>query len=271
MALVHKVGWEPTFTVKSDWYWPIAQAASRFAHFEDWPSAGDFEALHAEAAREVGQSPLRFAANVRKQDKRSEAGHIVLEALYDARITQSSEVPTRERDWHDFFNMLCFVTFPRSKRALHARHYRILKERIAPTDTRLPNARTPEQDALTLFDEGGVIVVATPTLAARMSTMGDDLEAELIAQTHAQHVCVVPFGHALFEHLVEGLMMPGSRGFVVAAGDDARGLPSDRATLLRDADGAFERVLRDDTRFLSPREQHHVRLPLLRPLVPRAL
>jgi hypothetical protein len=268
MALVHKVGWEPRFADKSPWYWPIAPLAGRFASFEDWPTARDFEALHAEAAHAAQTPALRFAANVRKQDKRSEAGFIVLEALYDSRITLAGEVPTRERDWHDFFNMLCFATFPRSKRALHARHCRILYERVAKTDTRLPNARTPEQDALTLFDEGGVIVVATPRLAQRLSTLGDDLEAELIAQEDAEHVCVVPFGHALFEHLVEGLLMPGSRAYVVPAGDDAHGLPRDLAVLLREADRGFERVLSDAARFLSPREQHHVRLPLLRPLVP---
>src|SRR4051812_49164817 len=105
MALVHRVGWDARFCQRSPWFWPLSAAASRFEQLPDWPSLADFDAVYAEFT--AGVAPLRFRSNVRKQDKRAD-GQVVLSALYDARISQAGEVPTRERDWHDLLNMLCF-------------------------------------------------------------------------------------------------------------------------------------------------------------------
>ncbi len=259
MALVHKLGWDPHFMARSPWFWPLASATRRFEAFVDWPTLADFDALYAEHALTTGVPPLRFADNVRKQDKRVH-GRIVLDALYDGRIALSREVPTRERDWHDFFNVLCFVTFPRAKNALHARQYAALRARIDAETRRLPNARTPEQDALTLFDEGGAVVVAEPDAARALQLAAAEArEAMVVELQQSGQARVVPFGHALFEHLVEGLRCPGGCTYVAAVDS----VPDDADLLLDVLDQKLAAALQDPQAFASPRQCSHLHLQAL--------
>jgi len=209
MGLVHKVGWDPALCERSAWFWPLSAAAKHFAAHADWPSFADFDAAYLACTAGTGAPALTFRDNVRKQDKRAE-GRVVLEALYDARITLVREVPTRERNWHDLLNMLCFATFPHSKLALHARQYARLAERVDASTARLPNRRTPEQDALTLFDEGGVLLAGAPDAAAQLAAAAPEArESVCLELCEARLLRVVPFGHALYEHLIEGLRCPG--------------------------------------------------------------
>ena len=71
------------------------------------------------------------------------------------------EVETRPGNWHDFFNALVWLTFPRTKEALNARHYYGME---AQRSLRSP-ARGALRDTATLFDESGIVVVcADPEL-----------------------------------------------------------------------------------------------------------
>lgn len=257
MALVHKVGWVADFARRSPWFWPIEAVARRFEARLDWPTRDDLAALYAARAVRVGAPPLRFVENVRKRDKRTD-GRVAIEALYDARIALRGEVPTRECDWHDFFNALCFATFPRAKHALHARQYAALAARLRPEDTRMPGARTREQDALTLFDEGGAAIVATTEAAQALVAPGADHDTAA-ALERAGVARVVPFGHAIFEHLVEGLRCPGGLTYI----EMVDVVPHDDEALLDFVDHALARALADPSRFATPRASAPVRLVAL--------
>jgi hypothetical protein len=41
-------------------------------------------------------------------------------------IGNTGEVPTRSRNWHDWFNALAWLAWPHSKAALNARHVRAI-------------------------------------------------------------------------------------------------------------------------------------------------
>jgi hypothetical protein len=80
---------------------------------------------------------------------------------YETRVYARGKVLTRSRNWHDLFNALVWITFPRSKAAINRHHYR---ETLARQGEGL---RGTPRDVLTLFDEGGVIVVSgEPELGA---------------------------------------------------------------------------------------------------------
>lgn len=261
MALAHRVGWEPNFLSRSPWFWPLSEAASRFQELTDWPTTRDFDSLYETLTRGKGVGSLRFGDNVRRQDKRV-GGYVNLDALYDARITKHGEVPSRPRDWHDLFNALCFATFPRSKTALHQRQYTILEQRVGHHATHLPGARTREQDALTLFDEGGVVIAADAVAYGSLSAMEREPRQECIGQVvqeslPAPHVprtvlggklVVVPFGHALFEHLIEGLRCPGGCTQLVELPE----VPEERGPLLDAVDRELSMALSDPQRFVNP-------------------
>ncbi|HKU39758.1 MAG TPA: DUF3025 domain-containing protein [Polyangiales bacterium] len=256
MALRHSLGWDAGFPRRSPWFWPLSGAAARFAAYAEWPPRSAYEAAYRELALPLGAAPLAFVENVRKADKR-EAGRVVLERLYEGRVACAGEVPTRECDWHDFFNALCFITFPHAKHALHARGYRVLRERVGEEAARLPGARTPEQDALTLFDEGGAVIAAEADAYRQLLEAPEgDLLRGCVERGSAR---VVPFGHALFEHLVEGLRCPGGSTRVVRV-ESAR---VEDAELVRVVDRALAELLANPTLFRYPREGGHMRLDTL--------
>ena len=75
---------------------------------------------------------------------------------YEERAFMQGEVATRPDNFHDLFNALIWLCFPQTKAALNARHVQVLRE--AAQSQPLP-VRGPVRDAITQFDECGVIVV----------------------------------------------------------------------------------------------------------------
>ena len=212
---------DPGFLARSPLLWPLEQAARRLGPLDGFPSH--------EALRQVfeGQPPVRFVPAAPRGRRR---GSVDAAALYDGRITLERRVPTRVGCWHDLMNALVWGTFPRAKRALHARQHRAIAARIAPGARTLPPARTRELDALALLDEGGVIVLG-----------GDG--------------AMLVFGHAIYESLALGVA-PAIVAAIVVGTNTARG-DADR---LAHADGALASVLEDETRLTTPAELKRVDL-----------
>jgi hypothetical protein len=164
--------------------------------------------------------------------------------MYDARITLDRCVPTRERSWHDLINALVWGTFPRAKRALHARQHRATTERVSRGARTLPPTRTREQDALALIDEGGVVVLASHTGTASAALR----DAGALRAMNASGVAeAMIFGHAIYESLVLGVA-PAAVAAVVVARDGAE------VDTIREADATLARALEDMSRFRTPGE-----------------
>lgn len=250
MALTHTRAFSDAALRESAWYWAIEPAVLALGSCADFPTRDHLSALHADAARQAGVPALRFAPYIKRTRKQRNAP-IDLESLYDGSISARHEVPTREGDWHDLFNALVFASFPRSKHALHARQFAQIRQRVEHGARTLPGARSREQDALTLFDEGGCFVAGeAPALEP---LVGLTLESfyEALRKGIAERVLVVaPFGHALFEHKVAGLRGPSSFAYLLAIPR----LVSDRTELVQTLDRAFAQVLQDGARFRSPAE-----------------
>lgn len=107
---------------------------------------------HAPAPRTDAGLPVRF-------------GQPSTELAYEAQINNTGLVPTRPGDWHDFFNALAWCVWPRTKAALNALHSRAIAEResVGLTD------RGRHRDALTQFDECGVLVITSdPCIATAL-------------------------------------------------------------------------------------------------------
>lgn len=262
MVLRHRDGWDPAFLSRSPWFWPLRSAGAALTRLQDWPTRAALDSVFARRAQLCGAPALRFGQALRKRDKHDGA-HVRLEGNYDVRITQHGEVPTRERNWHDLLNALCFASFPLAKQALHRRQCAAMLQRVDASCGRWPSCRTPEQDALTLFDEGGVAIAVEHGVYAALSVASEaERSVQLLGAIEASHARVVPFGHALFEHLLEGLRCPGGSTRVVrvdsaTASDDA---------LLASVDRGLADQLGDAEAFRSPREGA---LPRIGPLLQR--
>ena len=151
----------------------------------------------------------------RQKRRRREKPPVDPESMYDASIVRGV-VPTRARCWHDYLNALVWVTFPRAKAALHARQYAMIRAWATPGAPSLPNARTREQDAVALIDEGGVVV---------LSAAGREV--------------AIPFGHALFEGLVYETPSMIARAVPIAV----ESIPDDIGARIALADEALARRL----------------------------
>lgn len=225
--------WTASFYETSPLFWPIAPAASALSAFDRWPDA-------EELTRALSAAPVRFelAAPRPRRRKAPATG-----SGYDARITSDRAVPTRARSWHDLLNALVWATFPRAKTALHARQHRMIAARVGG-NARVPSARSPEQDAVAMLDEGGLVLLCTPHLEAELAGALAQLGnggAEVLRLAVAEGAaCPVLFGHALYEGLAcrwGGIVR--AAGYLVPVSE----VPADAASRVAVADGALAALL----------------------------
>ncbi len=114
---------------------------------------------------------------------------------YEAFIAQTGHCPTREGQ-HDFFNGLCWIRFPATKRRLN----QLQSAHIAADGVR--PVRGPVRDALTVFDENAAFLNAPDALwEALQAKHWQDLFGRL-RPLWAQSQLVL-FGHALLEKLTQ--------------------------------------------------------------------
>ena len=157
------------------------------AQFADWPEQPGYDALlaHARACGQALPPALRFACDLEPSQ------------YYEMHIGSSGEVPTRTRNWHDWFGALCWLSWPQSKLALNARHVRAI--------ARGEVGRGPFRDAATLLDECGVILpVCDDVLAQALRDMDWQTLFVTRAADWGQRIDSHVLGHALFE---QGLAM----------------------------------------------------------------
>jgi hypothetical protein len=185
-----------------------------------WPACEDFNAIagacHPPLENAAGK-PLRFVPQETRQ--------ATFEDKFEPRVYMRGEVQMRPCNWHDTLNALVWLTFPRSKAALNERHYRALIEQRASGALN----RTPAQDVLTLFDEGGVIVVSSNGVLGDLLRDGE--WKELFWRRRSDVISGMRFylfGHALYEKMLHPYPGVTARGVLHSVAPDFFDLPVDR-------------------------------------------
>lgn len=138
---------------------------------------------------------------------------------YEQRLYARGELEFREYNWHDLFNVLVWLTFPRAKAALNARHHAAL-----PAGSE--GGRGPVRDALTLFDESGVIVLSAD--AELLSMIREFRWKPLFWERRAAVVADMDFllfGHALCEKALAPYKGITGRGLLLEVERDFLALP----------------------------------------------
>lgn len=202
--------WDPDCLARSPMFEPLlAVAPARGAR---WPEAAELQrALDARIPPVRNARGLPLAIVPPGPRRRGYAGQ------YEVRVFLEGRLQARPGDWHDYFNILVWLAFPRAKAALNARHHAELERQHAAGERN----RGPVQDALTLLDEGGVIVASS-----------DDELLELLRQWRWKELFwkrraglgarmrFFVFGHAIYEKALRPFLGITSRGllFSVAPG-----------------------------------------------------
>ena len=115
----------------------------------DFPTLHDCNALlatHPSAITVQNGKPVRFVPQ--------QGGKLLFADQYEPRCYLEGEVQMRANNWHDLFNALVWLTFPKTKAVLNARHYYALVDQMESGAA----GRGTVRDVNTLFDESGVIV-----------------------------------------------------------------------------------------------------------------
>jgi len=148
---------------------------------------------------------------------------------YEIGVFESGRVATRPESLHDWFNALAWLAFPRTKARINALHARAL-----PTEAK--GRRSPLRDLLTIFDEGGAIVVCSDErlLALLRSAAWKALLWENRDRVRKEMKITV-FGHAVQEQALEPRPGITCKAIVLREGKDAGDLDAGAAQWLADA------------------------------------
>jgi hypothetical protein len=126
-------------------YLPFLQQFSK----PGFPACEQLNSLLPDGLHTAGGRPIRFVNSSELDDD-----------AYEQRIFTNGQISTRANNWHDLFNALVWMRFPQIKTALNTLHFHGWSESSDGNRGRL-------RDALTLFDECGVIVFANDTTVLR--------------------------------------------------------------------------------------------------------
>lgn len=204
--------WNPNFYNASPIFEPLTPLAKNFQDCCDWPSRQQLGFLLRETGIRVEAGsglPIQFVSQKTSNNKD-------LKQHYESRIFLTGKVSTRQENWHDFFNALVWITFPRAKAALNRIHYQELMH--APQTN--VEKRGPLRDAATLFDESGVVVLGSrPVLIELLKQHEWKKVFWQRRSTVLSSMRFIVFGHALFEKALRPYVGMTGKGLFIRVDD----------------------------------------------------
>lgn len=178
----------PAVLAASSLFEPIAHLLAGFAR-PGVPGVGELNALlrqHAPSATSGAGRALRFVPPPAEP------------SAYESLIHATGEVPTRTDDWHDFFNALAWCVWPRSKATCNALHIVEAQQRESAGLT----GRGKRRDALTQFDECGMVVVSSDPQIPALLAGHEWEEVFWRRRTRLQETTrFIVFGHGTWDQL----------------------------------------------------------------------
>ncbi|HEX9672666.1 MAG TPA: DUF3025 domain-containing protein [Burkholderiales bacterium] len=198
--------WDPGFLARSPMFEPLRALGGALATPE-WPTRQVLQNL-----LERGGDPVVTRSGLPVRLVPAGGRMRSFEERYEARVHFRGEMVIRDRNWHDLLNVLVWLTFPCAKAALNARHFQALEAQRAAGAAN----RGPAQDALTLFDEGGVIVASRDKKLLEL--LAEWRWKELFWGNRARlqsRMSFLLFGHALYEKALHPFLGITGRGVVL--------------------------------------------------------
>ncbi len=184
------------------------------------PRHDELNALGTPSVVSGGGAPIRFVPPAAS-------------AQYEVRIFETGEVQTRPDSWHDLFNALVWLAFPRTKAVLNRHHYEQIKSRVGE------RLRGTVRDVLTLFDEGGIVVAAAD---AELSCLLREFRwKELFWKRRTEvrrSMRFYVFGHAIYEKALEPYKGVTAKALILDAAPGLLDAPIERQLAELDARAA---------------------------------
>lgn len=225
--------WDADFAERSPIFEPLRAVAARLRG-PHWPTLDKLQWLASEAPTLETASGMPLS--IVREDRSWSLG-------FEARAYLHGELQVRTMNWHDLFNVLTWRVFPRAKAAINRAHYEALPE---ARDGR----RGARRDALTLFDESGVILAASDAtlLDAVREFRWRELFLERREELADELRCIV-FGHALYEKALAPYVGLTGHALLLSVAPDVLAL--DGEALVERLDAAVAAQLDDEATFTA--------------------
>lgn len=189
-----KQKWDVNFVSFSPIFEPLKPWVEKFRQFKtSWPELKDYQSIldsEEHAIKTLSGKTLKIV----QQD--GKPGHF--HEHYAPRIYLTGEIQTRMKNWHDFFQFLTWFMFPKTKAVINSIHVPAAQSRI---DNEIDlGRRSPVENMLSLFDEGGAIILCSDESLLKL--IKDFKWKELFWQRRdelSEKLKLVTFGHALYE------------------------------------------------------------------------
>lgn len=241
-----QINWHSDFHQNAPMYDPLQGLLGSFAAFTEWPALEDYQRVldaWPEPIKTLGGQALKIV----KQDGKP---HTFADT-YAPRIYATGEIQTRLGNWHDFFQYLTWFIFPKSKAVINSIHIPKAKERIDGDGD--PGRRSPIENMLSLFDEGGVVLVSSDE--SMLQSIRDFKWKELFWERRAeleQNLHCVTFGHAMYE---KGLMpYVGMTANAILLHVDADYFEQDMSTQLQRVDESLAAIFGRGDLYTKPKD-----------------
>jgi Protein of unknown function (DUF3025) len=233
--------WDRDALLASPFFASIATALAALPA-ERFPQLDDLNTLAAtRAVKSGGGAQIRFVPP---------APAATFEDRYELRIYREGAVATRAENWHDLFNALVWLSFPRTKAVLNAHHHREMFAR------RGEPLRGTARDVLSLFDEGGIVVacahgsLAELLVGFRWKALFWESRAEVERSMRFR-----VFGHAIHEKAVAPFRGITAKALIVPVAPEDLALPLEEELAMLDERAAAYFAAEDalaSTRSLPP-------------------
>jgi hypothetical protein len=112
---------------------------------------------------------------------------------YFFQVTKYRQIPTRINNWHDFFNNISWIAWPKTKWALYQRYWQ-----QSEYDNH-SKQRSPEQNFIALFDECGVIVATKDEHISNLVKNFQWKELFIYQRQRFKKAKIFIFGHGMLE------------------------------------------------------------------------
>lgn len=204
----NSIAWNQLSLLRSPMFAPLHPILSRIKD-EQFPSLQTCNDLLTECQPSIAvQQSLQLSFVPQVPGKQG------FESQYEPRCYLKGEVQMRENNWHDLFNALVWLTFPKSKAAINARHYHALTD---ATNHATGSQRGAVRDTNTLLDESGVIVVSSD---AELASMLRDFQWQKLFWRQREKVKASMgfyiFGHGLYEKTLQPYIGMTGQGVVLS-------------------------------------------------------
>lgn len=245
--LITQDSWNPQVLGSHPVFWPLLPTASAFVRsFVDWPTLSDYQNFLNKS-----ENPVRTRSNHQLSIVPQDETPLLFADGYEPRIYLKGELQTRQDCWHDFFQVLVWNIFPRTKAAINELHFNAMKARLeSPGQS---ERRSVLENTLTQYDECGAVIISTDHELLNLVKQFDWHTLFWKRRTHLENnlKCIV-FGHAIYEKSIKPYI--GMTGHAVLLTVPEKQFTAPTETLLLYLDTLLEEKFTVGSNIQSPRD-----------------